>query len=88
MAALTAASTRRESAGSLTSLFFTFTSVADGDTFASGLGSNVVTFNGVTNGDPSTQGAAGMGVTNSSGTFTLYPGENSLGAILQVYATV
>lgn len=87
MAALTAATTRRESAGSMTFYAFTFTSVADGDTFASGLSTNVLTFNAVTNGNPSTQASAGIGITNSSGTFTLYPGEDSLGAILQVWAT-
>jgi hypothetical protein len=88
MAALTAASTRRENSGSTTLMVYTFTSVADGDTFASGLGTNVITFNYVVNGNPTTQASAGAGITNSSGTFTIYPGEDSLGGILQVWATV
>lgn len=86
MAAQTAASVIRESLGSVTLLVYTFTSVADGDTFASGLGTNVVSFQGQTNGNPVTQASAGNGVTNSSGNFTFYPGEDSLGLILWVLA--
>ena len=88
MAAQSAATTIRESLGSLTLMVYTFTSVLDADTFASGLGTNVVTFMAFTNGNPSTQASAGVGVTNSSGTFTFYPGEDSLGLILWVLARV
>lgn len=88
MAAQSAATTTRESSGSTTLVVYTFTSVADGDTFASGLGTNVVTFNYVVNGNPVTQASAGAGITNSSGNFTFYPGEDSLGGILQVWARV
>lgn len=88
MAAQTAATTRRESAGSLTLMIYTFTSVADADTFASGLGSNVVSYMAQTTGNPSTQASAGNSVSNSAGTFTFYPGEDSLGLILWVLATI
>lgn len=89
MAAQTAATTIRESLGSLTLLIFTFTSVADADTFTSGLGSNVLTFQAQTNGNPVTQASAGNAVTvDSNGVFTFYPGENSLALILWVLARV
>lgn len=88
MAALTATTTLRESVGSLTALFFAFTSVNDGDTFVSGLGSSVVAWNALTNANPATQGSAGIAVTNSSGTFTFYPGEDGNSQILQVLARV
>lgn len=88
MAVQTAATTLRESVGSLTLMVYTFTSVADTDTFASGLSTNVVAFWAGTDGNPSTQASAGNGVTNSSGTFTFYPGENSLGLDLFVLARI
>lgn len=88
MAVQTAATTTRENSGSTTLIVFTFTSVADTDTFVSGLGTNVVTFNYVVNGNPATQASAGAGVTNSSGTFTFYPGEDNLAGILQVWARI
>lgn len=85
MAALTAATTLRESLGSLTLHVFTFTTVADADTFASGL-PNVFAFWAEITANPSTQASAGYAVSNSSGTFTLYPGEDSLSATLFVLA--
>lgn len=88
MAAQTAATVTRESLGSLTLMMYTFTSVADADTFASGLSTNVVNYWGLTQGNPVTQASAGMSVTNSSGTFTLYPGEDSLAATLFVLARI
>lgn len=88
MAAQTAATTTRESLGSLTLLMFTFTSVLDADTFASGLGTNVVNYWASGQGNPGTQASAGFNVTNSSGTFTFYPGEDSLAATLFVLARV
>lgn len=88
MAALTAATTTRENVGSLTLLMFTFTTVSDTDTFASGLSTNVVNYWAQTQADTVTQASAGFNVTNSSGTFTFYPGENSLAATLFVLAKV
>lgn len=88
MAAQTAATTIRESLGSLTLMAFTFTSVADADTFASGLGTNVVTYWAQTQGNTVTQASAGFNLTNSSGNFTFYPGEDSLPATLFVLARV
>lgn len=65
----TLSSTIRESCGSLTMYVFNLTSVTDGDTFASGLGENVVGYicNSTAN---VTQGDEGVNVSNSSGTFT------------------
>ena len=87
MAAQTAATTQRESVGSLTLFTFTFTSVVTGDTFASGLSSNVVGFwyqmTSIT-----TQASAGSSVSNSTGTFTLKPGEDSNSGTLYVLAKV
>ena len=71
MAAITVATgyPLRESCGSLT-LHIVKSTADDGDTFASGLGSNVVGYwaNSETN---ETAGEEGVNVTNSSGTFTL-----------------
>lgn len=87
MAAQTAATTARESLGSLTLLKFTFTSVATGDTFPSGLGSNVFGFWGQT-GSITTQASAGFVSSNSTGTFTFKPGEDSNSLTFFVLATV
>lgn len=87
MAAQTAVTTQRESLGSLTLLTFTFTSVATGDTFASGLGSNVVGFWGQTN-SITTQASAGFVASNSTGTFTFKPGEDSNSLTFYVLARV
>lgn len=87
MAALSAATTRTENIGSLTRLVFTFTSVDDADTFASGLGDRVVAFGYQMTGDPATQTSAGASASESSGAFTFYPGENGLGATLTVDVT-
>ena len=66
----TLSTTIRESVGSLTLLIYTLTSVADADTFNSGLGANVVGY--WANGEAGeTAGDEGVNVTNSSGTFTL-----------------
>ena len=88
MAALSAATTRRESVGSLTLMIYTFTTVADADTFASGLGGNVFSYWAQTQANTATQASAGFNLTNSAGTFTLYPGEDSLAASLFVLATI
>lgn len=89
MAALTAATTQRENLGSLTLIIYTFTSVSDADTYATGMGTNIFSFQIQTNGNPVTQASAGNGATvDSSGIFTFYPGENSLPLILWVLARV
>lgn len=86
MAALTAATVLRESLGSLTLHIFTFTSVADTDTFASGLGTNVVSYWDQETSNVSTQSSAGGAIANSSGNFTFYPGEDSNSWVLFVLA--
>lgn len=71
MAAITVATNYpiRESLGSLTLYIVRSSSVADGDTYASGLGSNVVGY--WANGEASeTAGDEGINMTESSGTFT------------------
>lgn len=75
MSALSASSVKRESSGSLTKIVFTFTSINDADTFASGL-PNVRNFWFSQTDNPTTQASAGVSVANSSGTFTFYPGED------------
>lgn len=74
MAAQTAATTTRESLGSVTLLAYTFTSLADQDTFASGLSTNIITGCYWANGevDEATAGDEGVSVSNSSGTFTFF----------------
>ena len=61
----------RESLGSLTLHIFNFSSIADADTYDTGLGTNVVGYwaNGQTN--ESTAGDEGVAVSNSSGTMTI-----------------
>lgn len=72
MAALSAASTIRESLGSVTLMIYRFSSVVDADTFVSGLGTNVVGNAYWANAEADeTAGDEGVNVTNSSGTFTL-----------------
>lgn len=88
MAALTAATTTRENVGSLTLMIYTFTSVADTDTFASGLGTNVVSYWDQETSNVSTQASAGGAITNSSGNFTFYPGEDSNSWVLFVLARI
>ena len=86
MAAQTAATTIRESLGSLILFIFTFTSVADADTFASGLGTSVKGY-WANSESAETAGDEGVNVTNSSGTFTL--NIKTTGALtLYVLATV
>lgn len=84
MAALTAATTTRESLGSVTLMIYTFTSVTDADTFASGLGTNIVSYWDQETSNVSTQASAGGAITNSNGNFTFYPGEDSNSWILFV----
>lgn len=65
-----------------------FSTVADGDTWASGLGTTVMTWVAQGTGNPATQASAGIAATFSSGTFTFYPGEDSLSMRLMVFADV
>lgn len=85
MAAITASATKRHSAGSQTKIVFTFTSIDDGDTFASGLGTTVQDYVFQQTDNPTTQTSAGVSVANSSGSFTFYPGENGASGDLIVY---
>lgn len=78
MAVQTAASTLRENVGSLTLIVFNFTSVATGDTFNTGLSTNIVKVWGQQN-SITTQASTGISISNSSGTLTLKPGEDSNG---------
>lgn len=68
----TLSTTVRESVGSLTLYIFTLTSTADTNTFASGLGANVVGFWASSSTNEGTAGDEGVNVANSSGTFTFY----------------
>jgi len=68
MAAATVSRTDRESVGSLTLHIVTFSSVADTNTYASGL-ANVVSFWASGTADE-TAGEEGVNVSESSGTFT------------------
>jgi len=70
MAVQTAASSSRENLGSVNLHIFTFTSVAPGDTFASGLPNVVAAWACMTQATGTTTGVSGAGVNNSSGTFT------------------
>lgn len=54
----------------------TFASTTDdGDTWASGLGTRVVDYWTQDLDNPSAQASVGVALSNSSGTFTFYPGE-------------
>lgn len=90
MAAQTAATSLRESLGSLTLHIFTFTSVAGGsstgDTFASGISTNVVDFWAQAKTLNATQTSAGINVSNSSGTFTMSPAVDAAAVTLFVLA--
>lgn len=87
MAALTAATTVRESVGSLTILVFTFTSVNNGDTFDSGLGTNIW-HSWAQSGSQTTQASAGINFSRVLGVYTLKPGEDGNSAGLFVLARV
>lgn len=86
MAVQTAATTLRENVGSLTLMMFSFTSIADSDTFDSGLGTNIVHSWVQGAGNPVTQASAGVNITRSGGVYTFFPGEDSLAANLFVLA--
>lgn len=86
MAALTPSAVGRESIGSMTFIIAQFTTCATGDTWASGLGSNVLAWNAQPTSGPTTQASTGATVLYSSttGVFTLKPGEDGNALSLQV----
>ena len=61
---------------------FKFTTVMDGDTFVGPPSPKAFWVTGI--GNPGTQAAAGVHATESSGTYTFYPGTDSLEATLFV----
>ena len=79
MGLITAASTQ---SGQGIIQVFKFASVDDGDTFVGP--STPKAFWASSTANQSTQGSAGVNVAESSGTYTLYPGENSLTCTLFV----
>lgn len=84
MAAQSAATTLRESVGSLTLFAFTFTSVNTGDTFASGL--TDIWHSWAQGTSISTQTSAGIVISRSGGTWTFKPGEDGNSMTLYVFA--
>ena len=78
MAALTASAVRNGSLGSFRLIVATFSTMDDGDTWASGLDREpVFKFWFQEQSNPSTQGSVGVAATRSGGTFTFHPAENS-----------
>lgn len=61
---------------------FVFTAIGDGDTFAGPVSPKA--FWAQVTGDPTTNTSAGINVTESSGTYTFYPGVAALGGTLFV----
>lgn len=83
MAAKTPSTTVRSSAGSQTKLVMSFTDIDNGDTYASGLGTNVQDYY-FTRTDAPTSNTTAM-VVNSSGTFTFYTHEDNCTGNLTVF---
>lgn len=90
MAAITPDAVYRESSGSLTLVVARFSagSADDGDTWASGLGTNVLTYAIQDTDNPTTQASVGVAATLSSGTFTFYPAEDNKSFDLVIWARV
>jgi hypothetical protein len=84
MAALVAVSTKRLNFGSVDVVKVNFSSIDDGDTYASGMSTNIVGFWFQQTDNPTTQASAGSSVANSSGTFTFYPGEEGASGDLYI----
>ncbi len=80
MAVVTAATTP---SGQGICQIFTFASVDDGDTFVGPASPKA--FNAFVTGDPTTNTSAGINVTESSGTYTFFPGVDSLTVTLFVW---
>lgn len=77
MGAITPSTVTRHSAGDQTKIVATFTSIDSGDTWASGLGTNVQDYY-LSRTDAPAQNLTAAYVINSSGTFTFYSAENSI----------
>lgn len=77
MASITPTLVTRVNIGSATLVVANFTTCSDGDTWASGISAILTKWMDM-NGNPATQASAGFGSTFSAGTFTFYPGEDSL----------
>lgn len=75
MAAITPTSVQRVNMGSATLVIATFSTVADGDTWASGISAIASKWTDH-NANPTTQTSVGIASTFSSGTFTFYPAED------------
>ena len=87
MAAVTPTSTIRYSNGDHTLIRFVLSSVNTGDTLATGLGGTIIDFWGNQT-SITTQASTGIAISNSSGTLTLKPGENSNAWTIFVLAQV
>lgn len=87
MAAKTPDSTHRESIGSLTLIkcIFSTANIDDGDTYATGLGSNLYGYWMNASLD-CTQGNEGVNISNSSGTLTFHTGEDDVTGELYLLA--
>jgi len=83
MAAIVPSSVQNINMGSKNMLVARFTTCADGDTWASTIPAITTKWIDM-NGNPTTQASAGFASTFSAGTFTFYPGENSLAFVLHV----
>ena len=88
MAAATVSRVERHSQGDLTLFVVTFSSLADTNTYASGLGSNVVGYWANAETNETTAGDEGINVANSNGTFTFYGKTTASAAKLFILATV
>lgn len=80
MAALRTAASSNSGQGIFS--IYKFTTVVDGDTFTGPASPKGFFAQGV--GNPGTQASAGVHVTESSGTYTFYPGTDSLNMTLFV----
>jgi hypothetical protein len=76
MAAIVPTAVQRISLGSATMVVATFSTVSDGDTWASGIPAIATKWCDM-NANPTTQASAGFASTFSGGTFTFYPGEDA-----------
>ena len=86
MAAITPDATYKHNVGSnmLIQAVFSAGTADDGDSWASGLGTNVVAHWTQDNDNPTAQTAVGVACANSSGTFTFYPAEDNKSFTLYV----
>lgn len=85
MAAITPTNVTRVNLGSGNLVVASFTTVSDGDTWASGISAITGKWTDH-NANPTTQASVGIASTFSAGTFTFYPAENS--AAFTLYAVI